>query len=86
MSLDKDTVARIARLARLKVPDDELAPLADELSGIFAWIEQLNEVDTKNVEPMSSVSDAPCSRPSRTLTACERSRSKRKSACVTWKS
>ena len=57
MSLDKDTVARIARLARLKVPDEELAPLADELSGIFAWIEQLNEVDTENVEPMSSVSD-----------------------------
>jgi aspartyl-tRNA(Asn)/glutamyl-tRNA(Gln) amidotransferase subunit C len=57
MSLDKDTVARIARLARLKVPDEELAPLASELSGIFAWIEQLNEVDTKNVEPMSSVSD-----------------------------
>ncbi len=57
MSLDKDTVARIARLARLKVPDEELAPLAGELSGIFAWIEQLNEVDTKNVEPMSSVSD-----------------------------
>ena len=57
MSLDKDTVARIARLARLKVPDDELAPLANELSGIMSWIEQLNEVDTKNVEPMSSVSD-----------------------------
>ena len=57
MSLDKDTVARIARLARLKVPDEELAPLAGELSGIFAWIEQLNEVDIKNVEPMSSVSD-----------------------------
>ncbi|HEY6716377.1 MAG TPA: Asp-tRNA(Asn)/Glu-tRNA(Gln) amidotransferase subunit GatC [Reyranella sp.] len=57
MSLDKDTVARIARLARLKVADEELAPLAGELSGIFAWIEQLNEVDTTNVEPLSSVSD-----------------------------
>ena len=57
MSLDKDTVARIARLARLKVPDEELAPLAGELSGILAWIEQLNEVDTRDVEPMSSVSD-----------------------------
>src|SRR5215208_3576345 len=57
MSLDKEAVARIARLARLKVPDEELAPLAGELSGILAWIEQLNEVDTKNVEPMSSVSD-----------------------------
>lgn len=55
MSLDKDTVARIARLARLKVPEEELSTLAGELSGIFAWIEQLNEVDTKNVEPMSSV-------------------------------
>ena len=57
MSLDKDAVARIARLARLKVPEEELAPLAGELSGILAWIEQLNEVDTANVEPMSSVSD-----------------------------
>jgi aspartyl-tRNA(Asn)/glutamyl-tRNA(Gln) amidotransferase subunit C len=57
MSLDKDTVARIARLARLKVPEEELAPLAGELSGILAWIEQLNEVDTANIEPLASVSD-----------------------------
>ncbi|MDI1284049.1 MAG: Asp-tRNA(Asn)/Glu-tRNA(Gln) amidotransferase subunit GatC [Reyranella sp.] len=57
MALDKDTVARIARLARLKVPDEELGTLAGELSGIFAWIEQLNEVDTRNIEPLSSVSD-----------------------------
>jgi len=57
MSLDKDTVARVARLARLKVPPEELEPLAGELSGILAWIEQLNEVDTRGVEPMASVSD-----------------------------
>ena len=57
MALDKDTVARIARLARLKVQEEELAPLAGELSGILAWIEQLNEVDTRNVEPLASVSD-----------------------------
>ena len=57
MSLDKETVARIARLARLKVPDEELEPLAGELSGILAWIEQLNEVDTANVPPLASVSD-----------------------------
>ena len=57
MALDKDTVARIARLARLNVPEEELAPLAGELSGIFAWIEQLNEVDIKGVEPLSSVSN-----------------------------
>ena len=56
MALDKDTVARIARLARLNVPEDELTPLAGELSGIFAWIEQLNEVDTANVAQLSSVS------------------------------
>jgi aspartyl-tRNA(Asn)/glutamyl-tRNA(Gln) amidotransferase subunit C len=57
MSLDKDTVARIARLARLKVPEEELSTLAGELSGILAWIEQLNEVDTKDVAPLASVSD-----------------------------
>jgi aspartyl-tRNA(Asn)/glutamyl-tRNA(Gln) amidotransferase subunit C len=57
MSLDKDMVARIARLARLKVPEEELSTLAGELSRILAWIEQLNEVDTGNVEPLSSVSD-----------------------------
>lgn len=57
MSLDKDTVARIARLARLKVPEEELSTLAGELSGILAWIEQLNEVDTKDVPPLASVSD-----------------------------
>ena len=57
MSLDKEAVARIARLARLKVPEEELAPLAGELSGILAWIEQLNEVDTKDVAPLASVSD-----------------------------
>jgi len=57
MSLDRETVARIARLARLKVPEEDLTPLAGELSGILAWIEQLNEVDTANIEPMSSMSD-----------------------------
>jgi aspartyl-tRNA(Asn)/glutamyl-tRNA(Gln) amidotransferase subunit C len=57
MSLDSKTVAHIAMLARIKVPEAELAALAKELSGIMTWIEQLNEVDTKNVEPMSSVSD-----------------------------
>lgn len=57
MSLDKEAVARIARLARLKVPEEELGALAGELSGILAWIEQLNEVDTRGVEPLASVSD-----------------------------
>ena len=57
MSLDKQTVARIARLARLKVPEEELQGLAGELSGIMDWIEQLTSVDTSSVEPMTSVAD-----------------------------
>ena len=55
MSLDSKTVAHIAMLARIKVPEAELASLANELSGIMTWIEQLNEVDTTGVEPMSGV-------------------------------
>ena len=55
MSLDEATVARIARLARIAVAEDELAPLATELSHILEWIEQLNEVDTEGVPPMTSV-------------------------------
>ena len=57
MSIDVATVAKIARLARLMVPAEEQARLAGELSGILSWIEQLNEVDTTNVEPLASVSD-----------------------------
>jgi aspartyl-tRNA(Asn)/glutamyl-tRNA(Gln) amidotransferase subunit C len=55
MSLDEATVARIARLARIAVPEAELRPLAGELSHILEWIEQLNEVDTSDVPPMTSV-------------------------------
>ena len=55
MSLDEATVARIARLARIAVPEAELRPLAGELSHILEWIEQLNEVDTAEVPPMTSV-------------------------------
>ena len=55
MSVDKATVARIAHLARIGVRDEELEPLAAELSGILQWIEQLNEVDVEGIEPMTSV-------------------------------
>ena len=57
MAVDRDTVVRVARLARLKVPDGELDTLAGELSNIMDWIEQLNEVDTDGVAPMASVAD-----------------------------
>ncbi len=55
MPLDRATVKTIAILARVRVPDDQLEPLAGELSAILGWIEQLAEVDTGNVEPMTSV-------------------------------
>ena len=57
MSVDKATVARIAHLARIGVAEEELEPLAAELSGILQWIEQLNEVNTDDVPPMASVHD-----------------------------
>jgi aspartyl-tRNA(Asn)/glutamyl-tRNA(Gln) amidotransferase subunit C len=55
MALDKATVARIATLARIKLPQAEQAHLAGELTAILTWMEQLNEIDTTGIEPMSSV-------------------------------
>jgi len=55
MALDKAAVAHIAALARIKISEAELNPLADELSDILTWMEQLNEVDTSGVTPMASV-------------------------------
>jgi aspartyl-tRNA(Asn)/glutamyl-tRNA(Gln) amidotransferase subunit C len=57
MAVDRETVVRVARLARLKVPEDEAETLAGELSNIIGWIEQLDEVNTDGVEPMASVAD-----------------------------
>jgi aspartyl-tRNA(Asn)/glutamyl-tRNA(Gln) amidotransferase subunit C len=54
MAIDAATVRKVAHLARIKTPDDRLAPLAAELNGILAWIEQLQEVDVIGVEPMTS--------------------------------
>jgi aspartyl-tRNA(Asn)/glutamyl-tRNA(Gln) amidotransferase subunit C len=55
MALDNAAVKRIARLARIAVPEGELSHLADELNGILHWVEQLEAVDTAGVEPMTSV-------------------------------
>lgn len=54
MAIDAATVRKVAKLARLAEPEEKLEPLAQELSGILNWIEQLNEVDTDGVEPMTS--------------------------------
>ncbi len=55
MALDKADVAHIAKLARIRLSEAELEPLAAELSGILNWVEQLAEVDTADVAPMTSV-------------------------------
>ena len=57
MSVDQSTVRKIARLARIAVTDAEVPHLQGELNAMLAFVEQLNEVDTNNIEPMSSVSD-----------------------------
>lgn len=55
MSMDKATVANVARLARIRLNEEELDLYTNELSGILDWIEQLQAVNTDGVEPMSSV-------------------------------
>ncbi len=55
MKFDKNTVARVARLARIATGDTECRQLADEISSIIAWIDTLGEVDTDDVEPMTGV-------------------------------
>ncbi|WP_306028416.1 Asp-tRNA(Asn)/Glu-tRNA(Gln) amidotransferase subunit GatC [Stappia sp. MMSF_3263] len=55
MSVDIDTVKRVAHLARIKVTDDEAGKMTGELNTILAFVEQLDEVDVEGVEPMTSV-------------------------------
>ena len=58
MSIDSGTVSKIARLARIRLSDDEKTHYASEISGIMQWIEQLQQVNTDGVEPLMSVSRA----------------------------
>ena len=55
MSIDQNTAAKVAKLARIKVEEDALPALAQEFNTILGFIEQLNEVDVDGVEPMTSV-------------------------------
>ena len=55
MSVDKSTVKKIARLARIAVSEDETETLSAELNHILSWIEELNEVNTEGVPPLASV-------------------------------
>lgn len=55
MSLDQEAVKRIATLARLKLSEDRIGPMQQDLNHILHFIDQLNEVDTSQVEPMAGV-------------------------------
>jgi aspartyl-tRNA(Asn)/glutamyl-tRNA(Gln) amidotransferase subunit C len=55
MSVDKDTVAKIASLARIKMGEEELDRMVPELNNILTWVEQLGEVDVTGIEPMTAV-------------------------------
>ena len=57
MSVDTDKVRHIAKLARIAMSDDELERLVPELNNILGWVEQLAEVNTDGVEPLTAVID-----------------------------
>lgn len=54
-SIDTETARKVAKLSRIAVPDADLPALADALSNIVTFMEQLNEVDVEGIEPMTSV-------------------------------
>lgn len=55
--MDKQTVQKVAKLARLAITEDEAEKLVPELGGILNWVEQLGEVNTDNVEPLANVAN-----------------------------
>ena len=55
MSVDQTTVRRIAKLARIALPEERVEPMVAELNAILGWIEQLQEVNVDGVDPMTSV-------------------------------
>ena len=56
MKIDKNTILKIAKLTRVKINNNEIVELSNQLSSILDWVEILNEVDTDNIEPLSNVS------------------------------
>lgn len=55
MTVGKDDVRKIAKLARLALDESRVEPMVGELNGIFQWVEQLNEVNVEGVPPLTSV-------------------------------
>ena len=60
MSVDRETVAKIASLARIRMDEADLDRMVPELNGILGWVEQLGEVDVTGVEPMTAVIPRRC--------------------------
>jgi len=56
LKIDKYTTLKIAKLCRIKVRDEEIEELSSQLSSILDWVEELNEVNTDNIEPLNNVS------------------------------
>ena len=59
MAIDNETVKRIAFLSRLKIEDNKVEPTKNEFNKILTWIEELNEINTDDVEPLISVNNIP---------------------------
>ena len=59
MSIDKDKIKYISKLARISVDEKKIDSLTNDLTSIFKFIEQLNELNTEKVEPLSSILNEP---------------------------
>ena len=57
MSIDKNQVKKVAKLSRISLDDSKLESLSKDLASILNFVEQLNELDTKKIEPLSSIVD-----------------------------
>ena len=58
MTLSKNDITKISKLARIATNEEEISKNIEELNGIFNWIEQLQEVDTENIKPMAGVGES----------------------------
>ena len=58
MKLDTNTINKIAKLARIKLSDEEAKDLLKDMNSILDWVEQLNEVNTDSIEPLANISSS----------------------------
>ncbi|MBG76754.1 MAG: Asp-tRNA(Asn)/Glu-tRNA(Gln) amidotransferase GatCAB subunit C [Pelagibacteraceae bacterium] len=58
MKINKKTILKIAKLSKIKLKENEIEEFANNLSSILDWVEQLNETDTDNIEPLNNVSSS----------------------------